>query len=36
MTEHQIEIAKALGNCSFCPGTAQKRFAKNMAFLGRE
>jgi len=33
MTELQIEIAKALGNCSFCPGTAQKRFARNMASL---
>lgn len=33
MTPEQIATAKALGNCSFPPGTADKRFARNMAFL---
>ena len=33
MTPHEIELAKALGGCSFCPATSQKRFARDIAFL---
>lgn len=33
MTFHEIELAKALGNCSYLPGTSQKRFARDILFL---
>jgi hypothetical protein len=33
MTEHEITLAKALGRCSFMPGTNQKRFARDLAFV---
>jgi len=29
-SESEIELSRALGSCSFPPGTAQKRFARNM------
>lgn len=35
MTPRQIEIATALGRCSFPPATAAKRFARDMAFRAR-
>ena len=33
MTSGEIELAKALGNCSYPPGTSQKRFALDILFL---
>jgi hypothetical protein len=33
MTPHEIELAKALGRCSFLPGTSQKRFCRNMSAM---
>jgi hypothetical protein len=30
-SESEIELSRALGSCSFPPGTNQKRFAQNMA-----
>lgn len=33
MTDEQIEIGKALGHVTYVPGTSQKRFGRNMAFL---
>ena len=33
MTKHEIELAKALGACSYPPGTSQKRFALDILFL---
>jgi len=35
MTPHQIEVAEALGRCSFLPGTSQKRFCRDMAHLAQ-
>lgn len=35
MTEHEIELGTALGLCSFLPASAEKRFARNMAFLAK-
>jgi hypothetical protein len=29
-SESEIELSRALGSCSFPPGTAQKRFARDM------
>lgn len=31
MTEHEIDLAAALGRCSFLPGSAEKRFCRSMA-----
>jgi hypothetical protein len=33
VTPRQIDTARALGRCSFLPGTADKRFARDLAFL---
>jgi hypothetical protein len=33
MTPHEIELAKALGACSYPPATSQKRFARDISFL---
>jgi hypothetical protein len=33
MTYAEIELAKALGSCSYPPGTSQKRFARDILFL---
>jgi hypothetical protein len=33
MTEHEIDLARAIGACTYLPATPQKLFAKNMAFL---
>lgn len=33
MTEHEVALARALGNCTYVPGSSHKRFARNMAFL---
>ncbi len=33
VTEHEIALAKALGACSFLPGSSQKRFARDLAFV---
>lgn len=30
MTPHEILIVEALARCSFCPGTSQKRFVRQM------
>lgn len=35
MTPHEIEIATALGQCSMLPGTSQKRFCRDMAYLAQ-
>jgi hypothetical protein len=35
MTPHQVAIAQALGRCSFLPASADKRFARDMAFLAK-
>lgn len=31
MTRHEREVARALGRCSFLPGSWEKRFAQDMA-----
>jgi hypothetical protein len=31
MTPDEIRIAEALAGCSFCPGSSQKRFVRQMA-----
>lgn len=33
MSPAQADIAKALGRCTFMPGTSQKRFAKDIAYV---
>lgn len=33
MTDHQRAIALALGQCSFLPASAQKRFARDIAYV---
>lgn len=33
MTPHEIELATALGECSYPPATSQKRFARDISFL---
>ncbi len=33
MTADEIELVKALGACSYPPGTSQKRFARDILFL---
>jgi hypothetical protein len=33
VTPHEITLAKALGSCSYMPGSSQKRFAKDISFL---
>jgi hypothetical protein len=35
MTPDEIALATALGQCSYPPATANKRFARNMAFLAK-
>jgi hypothetical protein len=35
MTPDEIRIAEALAGCSFCPGTSQKRFVRQMAARDR-
>lgn len=35
MTEYEIRLATTLGNCSFLPGSSQKRFCRNMAETAR-
>ena len=35
MTPFEIKLATALGNCSFLPGSSQKRFCRNMADIAR-
>ena len=35
MTEYEIRLAKALANCSFLPGSSQKRFCRNMGDIAR-
>lgn len=32
MTDHEVELALALGSCSFPPGSSQKRFARDLAY----
>jgi len=35
MTPDEIRIVEALAGCSFCPGTSQKRFVRQMAARDR-
>jgi hypothetical protein len=35
MTPFEIQLAKALANCSFLPGSSQKRFCRNMDIVFR-
>ena len=35
MTEFEIRLAAALANCSFLPGSNQKRFCRNMGDIAR-
>ena len=35
MTDFEIRLAKALGGCSFLPGSSHKRFCRNMADIAR-
>jgi hypothetical protein len=35
MTPFEIRLATALANCSFLPGSSQKRFCRNMGDIAR-
>lgn len=35
MTDFEMRLAKALGGCSFLPGSSHKRFCRNMADIAR-
>jgi len=35
MTPFEIHLATALANCSFLPGSSQKRFCRNMGDIAR-
>lgn len=35
MTPYEVELATALGECSMLPGSAQKRFARDLAFRAK-